>query len=107
MGDDGGSSSGFSKSVRSLLETIDSLEKEIEVVFDRARIGSTNTFATYLRKLIGGTGGPDKGRGGSIDLLKILKMVSASVDTPLVAKGVATALGYVSSELDSYRREFP
>jgi len=103
MGDDLGSS-GLGKSVRSFVETIGSLEKELELVFGKARTGSSSAVSGALRKIVGGVAGAAPSPPSPVDLLALLRIASSGWDAPLVTKGLARVLGLADeSALDAIR----
>lgn len=98
MGDGRFDTPTFGKSVRSFAEALGSLEKEVEVIFERARNESAGGVMKYLKGIIGG--GPLK-----LDLLSILR-ATGSVDTPMVGKAVGRTLGLADERaLDAVRED--
>ncbi len=77
------------KSVRSFLEALASLEREIEFMFERAGSGSAGTLRRYADKLAAGVGG-----GSAVpDLLGLLKMVGRVSDGSLLSRSLCGFLG--------------
>lgn len=89
MGDEAIGAANVGKSVRSFLEALASLEREIEFVFERAGNGSVGTLRRYAGKVAAGmsTSGPVP------DLLGLLKMVGRLSDGSLLSRSLCGLLG--------------
>ncbi|TFH23978.1 MAG: hypothetical protein E4H03_04850 [Myxococcales bacterium] len=98
MGDGGMDTPAFGKSVRSFAEALGSLEKEVEVIFERARTESAGGMMKYLKGLLGS--GPL-----GIDLGGLLRF-SARTDTPVMGRALARSLGLADERaLDAVRED--
>ncbi len=98
MGDGRFDTPAFGKSVRSFAEALGSLEKEVEVIFERARNESAGGVMKYLKGIIGS--GPLR-----FDLLSMLR-ASGSVDSPMFGKAVGRTLGLADERaLDAIRED--
>jgi len=106
MGDDGVASPGFRKSVRSLLDTLNSLEREMEVILSRTRTGSSEAIAGAYRRIVGSTFRVDGRSRPLVDLTRVLRLVSVGLDTSMFSKGLARTLGLVDdAALEQVRSE--
>jgi len=90
---------GFGKSVRSFAEALTSLEKEVEIIFDRARTESTGGMMKYFKKIFGG--GPL-----GVDLSGMLRMRGSGLDSLMVGRALGKALGLADDRaLDAVRED--
>src|SRR6185503_13901588 len=89
MGEEELGSPGIAKSVRSLVEALTTLEREAEMIFDRASATSATAMAGYV-----GTAAAEAGRraAAGLDLAALLKRAS-EVDFSPILRAMTGALG--------------
>jgi predicted nucleic acid-binding Zn-ribbon protein len=93
---------GFTKSVRSFLEALSTLEHEAEILFERIGGASTGGLASFLSKVAAAFGAS---AGGPLDVSALLRRVGAA-DFGALTKGLVALLGVADeSKLEAVRDE--
>lgn len=117
MGVDGAGTPGIDQTLRSLRALLKTFEREIGFVATRARAGSGDAIFEFARKiagvLLGAISGATVSKAsfglngvGKIDLSRLIKFLSASIDLSSLVSAVARFVGLADTKsLDAMQRE--